>query len=56
MNELEKLIFLHDPRGDAKTFLLTKEEMQEFINAAIAIGLGCHECGGPGKLFCDSCM
>ena len=38
MNDLEKLIYLHDPRGDAKTFLLTKEEMQEFINAAIAQG------------------
>lgn len=38
MNELEKLIYLHDPKGDAKTFLLSKEEMQEFINAAIAVG------------------
>lgn len=38
MNDLEKLVYLHDPRGSAKTFLLTKEEMQEFINAAIAVG------------------
>lgn len=38
MNDLEKLIYLHDPRGDAKTFLLTKAEMQEFVNAAIAVG------------------
>lgn len=38
MNVLEKLIYLHDRTGSAKTFLLTKAELQEFINAAIAVG------------------
>lgn len=38
MTDLGKLIRLHDRTGSAKTFLLTKEELQEFINAAIAVG------------------
>lgn len=65
MNDLEKLIYLHDPRGDAATFLLTKEEMQEFINAAIAVGqedappcecdVTCDECGFRDAGICVSC-
>ena len=38
MNDLEKLIYLHDRTGSAKSFLLSKEELQEIINAAIAVG------------------
>lgn len=38
MNNLEKLIYLHDRTGSATSFLLSKEELQEFINAAIAVG------------------
>lgn len=38
MNDLEKLIWNHDRTGAATSFLLSKEELQEFINAAIAVG------------------
>lgn len=39
MNPLEKLIWNHDKLGDAKTFLLTREELFEIIRAAEDKGL-----------------
>lgn len=38
MNDLEKLIYLHDPKGDAKTFLLTRAELNEIIEVAYELG------------------
>lgn len=38
MNELDKLIWNHDKSGSAKTFLLTREELYEIVEAAIEVG------------------
>lgn len=38
MNPLEKLIWNHDKLGDAKSFLLTREELAEIVEAAQAVG------------------
>lgn len=38
MNDLEKLIWNHDKLGDAKTFLLTREELDEIVEAAHELG------------------
>lgn len=44
MNDLEKLIWNHDRTGSATSFLLSKGELQEFINAAIAVGQEVRQC------------
>lgn len=43
MNPLEKLIWNHDKLGDAKTFLLTREELDEIMEAAHTLGYNMEE-------------
>lgn len=38
MNEVERLIWLHDRTGTAKSFLLSKEELDAIVAAAHAMG------------------
>jgi hypothetical protein len=56
MNDLEKLLWHHNPNGAAHHYVLTHMELDEIIKAAKELGAVCSGCLQVEDSYCRDCI